>query len=272
VAATGRLSSSDPNLQNIPVRSEIGREIRKAFVAPPGQVLLSCDYSQIELRIFAHVTGDSEMMRAFQADEDIHAATAMKLFNVDQENVLPEMRRLAKTTNFAVIYGQSDFGLAATLGIPSAEARAFIEGYFLTFPGVKAFTRETIDFARQRGYVQTLLGRKRFLPEIHSGNFNIRQAAERAAVNMPIQGTAADIMKLAMIDIHRFLKNEECECTLLLQVHDELVFGVAEGQVPVIMPEITRRMETAFDLNVRLRVDAKAGHNWAEMSPVMRGV
>ena len=270
VAATGRLSSSDPNLQNIPIRSEIGREIRKAFVAPPGQVLLSCDYSQIELRIFAHVTEDPEMMRAFTADEDIHSATAMKLFNVELENVLPEMRRLAKTTNFAVIYGQSDFGLASTLGIPNAEARAFIESYFQTFPGVRDYARKTMDFARQHGYVQTLLGRRRYLPEINSGNFNIRQAAERAAVNMPIQGTAADIMKLAMIDVYRLLKEKCWNCVLLLQVHDELVFGVDQDLLPTITPEIVRHMEEAHELNVRLRVDAKSGQNWAEMAPILK--
>jgi len=270
VAATGRLSSSDPNLQNIPIRSEIGREIRKAFVAPPGQVLLSCDYSQIELRIFAHVTGDSEMMRAFEADEDIHSATATKLFNVDLENVLPEMRRLAKTTNFAVIYGQSDFGLASTLGIPNAEARAFIQSYFAMFPGVKEYSRKTLEFAREHGYVQTLLGRRRYLPELNSGNFNIRQAAERAAVNMPIQGTAADIMKMAMIDVYRLLKEKCYACVLLLQVHDELVFGLDKDLVASVTPEIVRLMEEAYKLNVRLRVDSKAGQNWAEMTGVLR--
>jgi DNA polymerase-1 len=266
--ATGRLSSSDPNLQNIPVRSEIGREIRKAFIAPKGQVLLSCDYSQIELRVFAHVTKDPELVRAFAADEDIHAATATKLFKVDLAKVTPDMRRKAKTVNFAVIYGQSDFGLANTLGIPTAEAHEFIASYFALFPGVRDYTEKTLEEAREKGYVQTLLGRRRYLPEIQSGNFNIRQAAERAAVNMPIQGTAADIMKLAMLDVFQYLQKMCYNCVLLLQVHDELVFGLEESLLPEVTPEIVRLMENAFRMDVRLRVDAKRGKNWAEMAPV----
>jgi DNA polymerase-1 len=271
VAATGRLSSSDPNLQNIPIRSESGREIRKAFIAPKGQMLLSCDYSQIELRVFAHVTRDTEMLRAFGADEDIHAATASKVFGVPLSEVSPEMRRRAKTVNFAVIYGQSDFGLANTLGISSAEAKEFIDNYFAQFPGVKEYSAKTLEEARQKGYVQTLLGRRRYVPEIKSGNFNIRQAAERAAVNMPIQGAAADIMKLAMIDVYGWLQSMCYNCTLLLQVHDELTFGIDESLIPTVAPEIVRLMENAFRMDVRLRVDAKVGHNWAEMSPVAVG-
>lgn len=268
VAATGRLSSSDPNLQNIPVRSEIGREIRKAFIAPPNQVLLSCDYSQIELRVFAHVTRDPELLRAFAADEDIHAATASKVFGVPLEEVTPDLRRRAKTVNFAVIYGQSDFGLANQLGIPTSEAHDFIEAYFAQFPGVREYTRRTLEDARQKGYVQTLLGRRRYVPDIHSGNFNIRQGAERAAVNMPIQGAAADIMKLAMIDVFRRLQAMCYNCTLLLQVHDELVFGVSADELPVVTPEIVHLMENAFEMDVPLRVDAKQGPNWAEMTPI----
>jgi DNA polymerase-1 len=270
VAATGRLSSSDPNLQNIPIRSEIGREIRKAFVAPPGQVLLSCDYSQIELRVFAHVTGDAELTRAFAADEDIHAATASKVFGVPLEEVTPDMRRRAKTVNFAVIYGQSDFGLANTLGIPTAEAKEFIENYFAQFPGVRGYTERTLDEARRTGYVQTMLGRRRYVPDIRSGNFNIRQAAERAAVNMPIQGAAADIMKLAMIDVFRGLQAMCYNCTLLLQVHDELVFGVDEEALSVVAPEIVHLMESAYEMDVPLRVDAKFGPNWADMTTIPR--
>jgi DNA polymerase-1 len=270
VASTGRLSSSDPNLQNIPIRSEIGREIRKAFVAPPGQTLLSCDYSQIELRVFAHVTRDPEMLRAFSADEDIHAATATKLFNVPLDQVTGEMRRRAKTVNFAVIYGQSDFGLANTLGITNEEARTFIQNYFAQFPGVQVYTEQTLAGVRANGYVQTLLGRRRYLPEIHSGNYNIRQAAERAAVNMPIQGTAADIMKLAMIDVFRHIQQMCYNCTLLLQVHDELVFSVRTESLESVVSEIVPLMENAYRMEVRLRVDAKAGSNWAEMTPVRR--
>ncbi len=268
VAATGRLSSSDPNLQNIPIRSEVGREIRKAFVAPPGQVLLSCDYSQIELRVFAHFTQDSEMVRAFEADEDIHVATATHLFNVELDNVTPEMRRRAKTVNFAVMYGQGEFGLASTLGISSEEAREFIKTYFVRFPSVRKYTEETLEQVRRTGFVQTILGRRRYFPDIRSGNFNIRQAAERAAVNMPIQGTAADIMKLAMIDVSNHLKTMCYNCALLLQVHDELLFGIDEQLLPKVVPEIARRMEDAMRLSVRLRVDARAGRNWAEMERV----
>lgn len=266
--ATGRLSSSDPNLQNIPVRSEVGRQIRKAFVAPPGQVLLSCDYSQIELRIFAHITRDPELMRAFAADEDIHTATATKLFGVSAEEVTPEMRRRAKTANFAVIYGQSDFGLATTLGIPNEEAASFIKDYFAKFPGVLQYKEQVLQAARTQGYVQTLMGRRRYLPEINSGNFNIRQRAERAAVNMPVQGTAADIMKLAMIEVHRYVQRCPAPCALLLQVHDELVLAVAETEVHSVAAEVVRLMEQAYPLAVRLKVDAKAGPNWAEMNPI----
>lgn len=266
--ATGRLSSSDPNLQNIPVRSEVGREIRKAFIAPPGQVLLSCDYSQIELRIFAHITRDPELMRAFEADEDIHTATATKLFNVPADQVTPEMRRRAKTANFAVIYGQSDFGLATTLGISNQEAAAFIKEYFAKFPGVLQYKEEVLRAARTQGYVQTLMGRRRYLPEINSGNYNIRQRAERAAVNMPVQGTAADIMKLAMIAVHRFIQQSGRCCALLLQVHDELVLAVPEADLPSVATEVVRLMEGAYPLAVRLKVEAKAGPNWAEMAPV----
>jgi DNA polymerase I len=268
VAATGRLSSSDPNLQNIPIRSEAGREIRKAFVAPPDHQLLSCDYSQIELRVFAHVTGDPELRRAFLQDEDIHAATASRVFNVPIELVSAEMRRRAKTVNFAVIYGQSDFGLANQLGITTEEARTFIQSYFEQFPGVKEYNERTLATAREKGYVQTLMGRRRYLPEIHSGNSNIRQGAERAAVNMPIQGTAADIMKLAMIEVYRRLQGMCYNCTLLLQVHDELVFSVGADQMQTVLPEIVECMEGAYSLDVRLKVDAKVGGNWAEMTPV----
>jgi DNA polymerase-1 len=265
VAATGRLSSSDPNLQNIPIRSEAGRRIRKAFVAPEGQTLLSCDYSQIELRVFAHVTRDPELLRAFGNDEDIHAATAGRVFGVPLDQVTPEMRRQAKTVNFAVIYGQSDFGLASTLKISNAEAKEFIDNYFAQFPGVREYTERTLEQARERGYVETLLGRRRYVPEIASGNFNIRQAAERAAVNMPIQGAAADIMKLAMLGVSRRLASLCYNCTLLLQVHDELVFGVNEDALPEVLPEIIHEMENAYAMDVPLRVDAKAGPNWAEM-------
>lgn len=268
VTATGRLSSSDPNLQNIPVRSEEGRKIRRAFVAPPGSVLLSCDYSQIELRVFAHVTEDPELLRAFEADEDIHSATAMKLFGVSQEGVSPEMRRRAKTVNFAVIYGQSAYGLAQTLGIPVEEAAAFIRSYFEQFPGVRVWTQAILEQARARGYVETLLGRRRYLPDLRAGNRNVREAAERAAVNMPIQGTAADIMKLAMLAVQRDIQSQGRPWRLVLQVHDELLFEAGADAVGEAAAVVRRLMSGAFSLRVPLKVDAKAGPNWAEMEPV----
>ena len=267
VTTTGRLSSSDPNLQNIPVRSEVGREIRRAFIAPPGKVLLSCDYSQIELRLLAHITGDPALMEAFTADADVHAATAARVFNVPLAEVTPDQRRQAKTINFAVIYGQSGFSLAATLGVDTATATQWIKDYFDNLPGVKRYIDETTALAHERKYVSTLMGRRRYVPELDSGNHNLRQFAERAAVNMPIQGTAADIIKLAMINIHRYLQHE-CEggCEMLLQVHDELLFEIEEARLDVIAPHIVTRMESAFPLSVRLRADAKVGNNWAEMT------
>ncbi|HZO89041.1 MAG TPA: DNA polymerase I [Chthonomonadaceae bacterium] len=271
VASTGRLSSSEPNLQNIPVRSPIGREIRRAFIAPPGKVLLSCDYSQIELRILAHITKDPALVKAFEAGEDVHTATAATVFGVPIDQVTPDQRRQAKTINFAVIYGQSGFSLAATLGVDPATANEWIKDYFARLPGVKRYVEETTALAHRQKYVSTLMGRRRYLPELDSGNHNIRQFAERAAVNMPIQGTAADIMKLAMIDVHRYL-SQECPggCTLLLQVHDELLFEVEEAMLGEVTPEIVRRMEAAYPLDVPLRVDAKYGPNWSEMQPVSK--
>ncbi len=269
VASTGRLSSSDPNLQNIPVRSHAGREIRRAFTAPKGRLLLSCDYSQIELRILAHITGDPALTQAFQSDADVHAMTAATVFGVPLEEVTPEQRRQAKTINFAVIYGQSGFALAATLGVDTSTANQWIKDYFDRLPGVKQYIEETTAQAHRQGYVSTLLGRRRYVPELQSGNHNMRQFAERAAVNMPIQGTAADIMKLAMIAVADWL-HTECDggCYLLLQVHDELLFEVDEAQVAKLTPLIVCRMEAAYPLDVPLRADSKAGSNWAEMQPV----
>ncbi|HSV74311.1 MAG TPA: DNA polymerase I [Chthonomonadales bacterium] len=266
--ATGRLSSSDPNLQNIPVRSEAGRRIRSAFVAPRGHVLLACDYSQIELRVFAHCTQDPEMLAAFHRGEDIHTATAVRLFGVPAGEVTREMRSRAKTVNFAVIYGQSDFGLAASLGISRDEARAFKRGYFEQFPGVQEYTRSTIEGARRTGFVQTPLGRRRYVPDVRSSNRTVREAAERAAVNMPIQGAAADIMKLAMIAVDRRLSAERAPWRMLLQVHDDLLIAVPEGSEAEAARVIGQCMEGAYELSVPLRVDATAGANWADMSPI----
>jgi DNA polymerase I len=268
VTATGRLSSSEPNLQNIPVRTEIGREIRKAFVASAGNLLVSADYSQIELRILAHVTQDAELCRAFNEDEDVHVHTACTLFGCGPEGVTSEMRRRAKTINFAVIYGMSDFGLAQELQIHPREAKQYIEDYFAKFPGVLRYTEDTLNFARSNGYVATLLGRRRYIPEINSPNRNFRQFAERAAVNMPIQGTAADIMKLAMIEMERKLNEMKAATEMVLQVHDELVFETPPDEIKDIAPLIRSVMGNALQLDVELKVDVKVGKNWCEMEAV----
>ncbi|MBI2842417.1 MAG: DNA polymerase I [Armatimonadetes bacterium] len=268
VTTTGRLSSSEPNLQNIPVRTEIGREIRKAFVVSGDNLLVSADYSQIELRILAHVTEDRELVRAFEHDEDVHIHTASTLFGVPEDQVDFNMRRIAKTVNFAVIYGMSDFGLAKELGISNGEARKFIDRYFAKFPGVMRYTEETLALAREKGYVMTLLGRRRYIPEIHSGNRNYRLFAERAAVNMPIQGTAADIMKLAMIAIDGALERQGMATQMVLQVHDELVFEVPPDELDRAVVIVKDLMETVYPLNVRLAAEVKVGKNWAEMRSV----
>jgi DNA polymerase-1 len=267
VTATGRLSSSEPNLQNIPIRTEIGREIRRAFIADPGYQLLSLDYSQIELRILAHMSGDPMLVEAFERGDDIHTATASILFGVAPEQVDREMRRKAKTVNYAVLYGMSDYGLSQELGISVGEAKQIIEQYFQRFPQIKAFTQAILEEARQKGYVRTLLGRKRYLPELHSANRNERLAAERAAINMPFQGTAADIMKLAMIRVWRRLLEVEPQARMLLQVHDELLLEVPQNDVVGVARVIAHEMEQAYPLRVPLTVDAKLGDNWRDMTP-----
>lgn len=264
VTSTGRLSSSDPNLQNIPIRTEIGREIRKAFIASNNYLLMSADYSQIELRILAHVTRDPNLMDAFLKNEDIHTATACTLFGVKPEQVNSDMRRQAKTVNFAVIYGMSDYGLARELQITPGMAHEFITNYFTKFPGVQNYTEATKESARRLGYVSTLLGRRRYIQEINSSNRNYRMNAERAAVNMPIQGTAADIMKLAMIQVHNRLSKMRVETQMVLQVHDELVFEVPPDELDQVAPIIRDAMENAYPLDVPVKVDVKAGKNWCE--------
>lgn len=270
VTATGRLSSSEPNLQNIPIRTEIGREIRRAFIADPNYLLLSLDYSQIELRILAHMSGDPVLRQAFERGEDIHTATASILFGVPPEQVDKELRRRAKTVNYAVLYGMSDYGLSQELGISVGEAKQIIEQYFQRFPQIKAFTQAILEEARERGYVRTLLGRKRYMPELHSANRNERLAAERAAINMPFQGTAADIMKLAMIRVHHRLPEIEPKARMLLQVHDELLLESPDSRESVL--EVARavrtEMEHAYELHVPLTVEAKVGPNWRDMEVV----
>lgn len=270
VTATGRLSSSDPNLQNIPIRTEIGREIRKAFIAPPGNLLISADYSQIELRILAHISRDSELVRAFRENQDIHTRTAARLFGVSPDQVTPEMRRQAKTVNFAVIYGMSEYGLSRELCIPSHLARAYIESYFHEYPGVRAYTDQILSVARERGFVESLLGRRRYIPEINSVNRVYREAGERAAVNMPIQATAADIVKIAMIRACSHLAQAGLSARLILQVHDELVFECPELEVAAVVPIVKDTMESAFPLDPPLKVEIKTGADWCNAVPIVQ--
>ena len=268
VTATGRLSSSDPNLQNIPVRTELGREIRKAFVASGDNVLISADYSQIELRILAHVTGDPGLTYAFEHDEDIHRHTASTIFGCSEDDVTPEMRRRAKTVNFAVIYGMSDFSLARSLGIPYQEAHDYIETYFTRFPGVREYTNSTIELARKQSFVSTPLGRRRYIPDINAANRNVRLFAERAAVNMPIQGMAADVMKIAMVRVARDLAKERIRTRMVLQVHDELLFDVPPDEIAAVAALVRSDMENAYPMRVPIKVDVKVGKNWAEMEEI----
>ncbi len=269
VAATGRLSSVDPNLQNIPIRTELGRSIRQAFVAAEGYSLLSLDYSQIELRILAHMCGDEALVEAFERREDVHTVTAQKVFNLGDESPSKEQRRLAKMLNYAVLYGVTGFGLAQQLGggFSVAEAKALIDHYFERFPSVKGYTTSIINEARSKGFTTTLIGRRRYFPEIHAAKIMERQYAERQAINAPIQGTASDMIKLAMINVARRLEGRKTR--LLLNVHDELVFELAQGDEDLIEP-IRTDMETAMPLSVPVEVDAKVGKNWNEMTPIER--
>ncbi|HOP43017.1 MAG TPA: DNA polymerase I [Flavobacteriales bacterium] len=265
VAATGRLSSESPNLQNIPIRTEKGREIRKAFVPrDEDHLLLSADYSQIELRVIAHMSGDKGLQEAFSKGLDIHAATAAKVFGVDIDAVDREQRSRAKAVNFGIAYGQGAFGLSQTLGIPRGEAAAIIEDYFAQFPGVRSYMDTQIAFAREHGYVKTLMGRRRYLPDITSGNATVRSAAERIAINAPMQGTAADIIKVAMVHIHERIAREGLRSRMLLQVHDELVFDVQQAEADRVQALVREAMEGAMELDVPLVVDMDMGKNWLE--------
>ncbi len=264
VAATGRLSSSDPNLQNIPIRTEIGAEIRKGFIPAEGCVFLAADYSQIELRILAHLSGDPAFVEAFRLGVDIHRQTAALVFDVLPDEVTPQMRAAAKTINFATIYGIGPFALAQRLDTSVAEARSFSEQYFRRFPGVRRYLDEQIAHAKGHGWVETLSGRRRYIPEIRSNNYSVRQFGERAATNAPVQGTAADIIKLAMIDIHRELAARNSPARMLLQVHDELVFEVPRDHVDETRALVTELMEGAFELSVPLEVATGVGENWYE--------
>ena len=264
VAATGRLSSSDPNLQNIPIRTAEGRRIRQAFIAPPGFKLVAADYSQIELRIMAHLSGDEGLLAAFANDLDVHRATAAEVFGVPLESVSHDQRRSAKAINFGLIYGMSAFGLAKQLGIERGEAQAYVERYFERYPGVRRYMDETRSSARRVGYVSTVFGRRLYLPDINARNNQLRQYAERSAINAPMQGTAADIIKRAMIDVAAWLDAEQPSARLIMQVHDELVLEVPEDLVAPVGAAVARIMESAADLRVPLRVDRGVGANWDE--------
>jgi len=264
VAATGRLSSTDPNLQNIPIRTPEGRRIRQAFIAPAGHVLVAADYSQIELRIMAHLSGDAGLLDAFAHDRDIHQATAAEVFGAPApDQVTPEQRRAAKAINFGLIYGMSAFGLARQLGIERGAAQKYVDLYFQRYPGVKRYMDETRATAREQGFVETVFGRRLYLPEINSRNAQLRQYAERSAINAPMQGTAADIIKRAMLEVHRWLSGNP-HARLLMQVHDELVLEVADDRVDAVLAELRGHMTTAATLRVPLRVDIGVGRNWDE--------
>ena len=264
VTATGRLSSSDPNLQNIPIRGAWGEKMRQAFIAEEGSLLVSADYSQIELRIMAHLSGDSSLREAFLKDEDVHARTAAELYQISSEDVTASMRRVAKIINFGVIYGMSHMGLSQELDISRGEAKKYIENYFERYQGVKTYIDKSLEKTREQGYVKTLSGRIRYLPEIKSGNRGAREFAERAAINTPIQGTAADCIKIAMIRIDRRIREEEMDARIILQVHDELLFEVPKEELETLVPLVKREMEEAMKLDVPLRTTIGYGRNWHE--------
>ena len=265
VTATGRLSSSNPNLQNIPIKTEQGRLVRKAFIAEKGNLILSCDYSQIELRILAHLSGDEELVSAFEKDKDVHVHTASLIFDVEEKDVSPEQRSTAKTVNFGIVYGISAFGLSRSLQADPASAQLFIDSYFERYPRVKLYMEDKIEEARDAGYVTTLFNRRRYIPEINTGSVREQQQAERIAINAPIQGSAADLIKIAMIDIHDEIRKKGLSSIMTLQVHDELVFEVPEKEMKLMQDLVKTRMEQAVKLAVPVKVSVKYGKNWMEM-------
>jgi DNA polymerase-1 len=265
VTATGRLSSSDPNLQNIPVRGEWGKRMRETFIAEDGNLLLSADYSQIELRILAHLSQDEGLMDAFSNNYDIHARTASEIFRIPIDTINQEMRRIAKTVNFGIIYGISPFGLSETLRISREDAKVYIDQYFRRHPGVKSYIERTIEDARRAGYVATLFGRRRPVPEIKSRNITVRQQGERLVINSPVQGTAADIIKIAMVNIWKEFNGRGLEAKIILQVHDELLFELPGSELEIVTEIVKRHMEGVLSLSIPLRVDIKHGKNWAEV-------
>ncbi|MFA4922644.1 MAG: DNA polymerase I, partial [Ignavibacteriaceae bacterium] len=265
IASTGRLSSNDPNLQNIPIRTELGREIRKAFVPrDKNHCIISCDYSQIELRIMASMSNDERLLEAFKQGEDIHRRTAALVFQIPQEQVTPDMRRKAKEVNFGILYGIGIFGLKTRLKISQQHAKEIIETYFNTFKSIKTFMDASIQSAKEKGFAETLLGRRRFLKNINSNNYSLRNFEERVAINMPIQGTAADMIKLAMINIHRELSRRKYDTKMVLQVHDELVFDALKSETEEVVPLVKDLMENALPLSVPILVETGIGDNWIE--------
>ena len=264
VTATGRLSSSNPNLQNIPIRNEDGKEIRKAFIPEEGCEFFSADYSQIELRIMAHLSGDKNMIEAFQEGNDIHAATASKVFKIALEEVTREQRSKAKTANFGIIYGISVFGLAERMNVPRSEAKELIDGYFQTYPQIKEYMDHSVEKARINGYIETVFGRKRYLPDINSHNAVVRGYAERNAINAPIQGSAADIIKVAMVKIYQRFQKENIRSKMILQVHDELNFSVHPEEKEKVQQIVIEEMEKAYAMQVPLQADCGWGKNWLE--------
>jgi DNA polymerase-1 len=264
IAATGRLSSTDPNLQNIPIRKAEGRRIRQAFIAPEGCCLIAADYSQIELRIMAHLSRDEGLITAFRQDLDIHRATAAEVFGIEAAKVDDEQRRRAKAVNFGLIYGMSAFGLAKQLGIERGEAQTYVDLYFERYPGVKAYMDSTRALAREQGFVSTVFGRRLYLPDINAKNVQRRQYAERSAINAPMQGTAADIIKRAMLEAQREIEGGKLAGRLIMQVHDELVVEVAKGEARQAETRLVGIMQSAAELTVPLKVDARSGANWDE--------
>jgi DNA polymerase-1 len=259
---TGRLSSTDPNLQNIPVRTAEGRRIREAFIAPPGSKIVSADYSQIELRIMAHLSGDKSLVEAFTNGEDVHRHTASEVFDTPRDQVTSEQRRYAKVINFGLIYGMSAFGLAQNLQIERSAAASYMDKYFARYPGVAHYMERTRSEAREQGYVETVFGRRLWLPDIRSSNMQRRQGAERQAINAPMQGTAADLIKLAMVEVQAWLEGEKLATKLIMQVHDELVLEVPETELDRVKSNVEKLMMGVAKLDVPLVVDAGVGENW----------
>jgi DNA polymerase-1 len=263
-AATGRLTSSNPNLQNIPIRTELGKQIRKAFIAEPGWVLVSADYSQVELRILAHISGDEGLVRAFAEDADVHVRTAAEVFGIELKDVTREQRSVAKMVNYGIAYGLSPHGLSTRLNIPLEESKSIIERYFQRFPGINQYVEDTIASARRTGYVESIFGRRRYMPDLVSRNRQVSMAAERAAINMPIQGTAADLVKRAMLQLEKRLPDEKLNGRMLLQVHDELLFECPESEADRLATVAKQVMTSVATLRVPLVVDVGQGRSWAQ--------